>query len=1242
MDITLSEGQPQPDLFVVSTPSSGGALAETEIKQILQRVSPLQPASVEQTEFNPPSDPLPPPRPGESIEEIFPPLETDEIPPTVEEGPLEVLRYAPEGEISVAPFVSITFNHAMVPLTTIMDLNEKEVPVQIEPTLPGTWRWLGTKTLTFEYNSQFIDRLPKATEFQVTVPAGTKSINGSQLAADVRWSFRTPPPKILQSYPADEPQPLEPFFFIAFDQRIDPEKVLETIQVFAGNERADLVLVSEQEAVQDEDLLHLIENTQEGRWLAFKANQAFDTETRISVTVGPGTPSAEGPLVTSEAQSYSFSTYAPLRIEQHGCSWYGDNDCPPFTPFTIRFNNQLDLDSFSENIIQVSPEIPGVNANAYFDTIEIQGETSGKTTYTVTVSGEIRDVFGQTLGKDERLTFRVGSAEPFLVGPQRTFLTLDPASKPVLSVYAINYSSLNIKIHEVEPSDFPAFRAYINEKYSDNPLTIPGTQLLDQKRSLDLSEDTLEQVDIDLSQYTTQGSGHFIVSIEPPKALFESDEARWRRLSQTIIVWAQVSQIGLDVFFDNQQMVAWTTDLRSGTALEGVTIQAENGFAVTSDKEGLARFDLPNGASYLTASKNDDIAMLPYSPDWGERIWQSTSLNTSLRWFVFDDRAIYRPGEEVHVKGWIRNNSRGPAGTIELSEISEITYEVQDATGNSIAKGEVLVSPLGGFDFAIELPDVVNLGSASIHLTASTSLDNNTYYHTFQIQEFRRPEFEVTARNETSPPYFVDGHAVLSVEAKYYAGGGLANAETIWNVTTSPGTYTPPNWSDFTFGTWQPWWSYYDRWGDGEEGGQTETFTGKTDASGFHYLRLDFSPQGDPNHDPKPLNVVAEASVTDVNRQTWVSSTSLLVHPADVYVGMRTARYFVEKGTPLNVDFIVTDLDGTALSGIMVEMEAARLTWKFRNGEWIQETEEIQQCLMESAAEPQTCSFETPLGGTYQITARVTDQTGRVNQSRFTRWVSGGQMRPSRDIEHEQVTLIPNQDTYQPGDTAEILVQSPFGSAEGLLTVTREGILYSERFTINESGTTTLRIPIKESYISNLNVQVDLNGSAERTDDQGNPLAGSVPRPAYAVGTLNLTIPPLNHTLTMEVTPLEEKLEPGGKTTLTVQLNDAAGKPITDAEVAVIVVDESILSLTNYQMADPLDVFYTNRQSYLESLYARDSIILADPAALAQEVQNQAVMRDGAVVKKLQWNHPAWSQCQPWQSGKGNGNRRRF
>ena len=76
--------------------------------------------------------------------------------------------------------------------------------------------------------------------------------------------------------------------------------------------------------------------------------------------------------------------------------------------------------------------------------------------------------------------------------------------------------------------------------------------------------------------------------------------------------------------------------------------------------------------------------------------------------------------------------------------------------------------------------------------------------------------------------------------------------------------------------------------------------------------------------------MVAQATVMDVNRQAWSSTTTLLVHPASLYVGLRTDRYFVEKGTPIKVDFIVTDLDGKAISGQTVVITAARLEWKLK------------------------------------------------------------------------------------------------------------------------------------------------------------------------------------------------------------------------------------------------------------------------------------------------------------------------
>lgn len=1204
ISILLSEGRSQPQAVQAVPVATGEPLTETEVEAILARLPATTEEPGDQVDFRLAQEPIPPPRAGEMVQEPFPPPAEAAPPIAPPSGPLEVLRYSPEGEIPLAPFVSVTFNQPMVPMGILSDLAAEEVPVQIEPSLPGSWRWIGTKTLTFEYDSELIDRLPKATNFRVTIPAGTRSVTGGVLSQTIEWTFSTPPPKVTTTYPQDTPQPVNPLIFIAFDQRIDPAAVLGTIQVRAGNQTVKMQLASEVEIQADKQVSRLVKQALEGRWLVIRAQEPLPVDTGISVVIGPGTPSAEGPRVTQEAQSFSFRTYAPLSMVDHGCSWSNDG-CRPLTPFFIRFNNPIDPEVYQDSMLRIQPELPGASVNIFGDTLEIRGASQGQTTYTVIVDGKIQDVFGQMLGKDVELTFRVGSAEPRLIGPGQIFVTLDPASrKPVLSLYAMNYPRLDVQIYAVQPSDWSNYLYYLREyQRTDMPPKIPGKRVLDKSLPVESAADTLTEVGIDLSPYMDGDYGHFIVVVKPPAGLFQKQEY-WK----TVQVWVQVTQIGLDAFTDHSQMTLWATDLKDGTPLGGVTIEAGNsGIQTVTGEDGVVQFPIPDGASYLVAKKGADQALLPRSTYyWGEETWSRYAVNDELRWYVFDDRQMYRPGEEVRVKGWLRLIGGKQDGEVSLvgGRISAVSYRVIDPQGNDLVSGRVEVNALGGFDFVFTIPVKTNLGNAQIYLTAEGNLsyiNNADDYHSFQIQEFRRPEFEVSARNETPGPYFAGDEAVVAVEAKYYAGGALPNAEVKWLVSSSPASYSPPNWQDFIFGIWEPWWwrrpmiveEMYWR-GPGYEQSVYQTFSGVTDASGTHYLNLKF----DQFEDPRPYTVLAEATVMDVNRQAWTDSTSLLVHPADLYVGLRSQRMFVQRGAPLKVDIIVTDLDGNPVTDRLVEVRAGRLEWKYRSNTWGEEEVDVQTCRVGSGAEPVSCTFDTPLGGTYRITATVTDALGRINQSQFTRWVSGGQLAPSRKVELEAATLIPDKETYQPGDTAQILVQSPFSPAEGLLTVSRSGILYTRRFQI-EDGSVTLDIPIEEGHIPNLNVQVDLVGAAPRVDDRGEAIKDAPKRPAFASGQLNLKIPPLSRTLDLELNLQEKELEPGGETFLDLVLKDANGQPVGGAELAVVVVDEAILALSNYQLTDPLEVFYADRPSYLVSQYGRASVVLTNPEALS-------------------------------------------
>ncbi|HET8647049.1 MAG TPA: alpha-2-macroglobulin family protein, partial [Vicinamibacteria bacterium] len=198
---------------------------------------------------------------------------------------------------------------------------------------------------------------------------------------------------------------------------------------------------------------------------------------------------------------------------------------------------------------------------------------------------------------------------------------------------------------------------------------------------------------------------------------------------------------------------------------------------------------------------------------------------------------------------------------------------------------------------------------------------------------------------------------------------------------------------------------------------------------------------------------------------------------------------------------------------------------------------------------------------------------------------------------------MPGRQEYRPGETAEVLVVAPFAPAEGLLTLRRSGIVRSERFRM-ESATHPLRVPIEDAFVPNVHVQVDLVGAAPR--EEGQP--GT--RPAFASGTVDLRVPPLSRTLAVEVAAREKALEPGGKTVIDVSLKDAAGRPVPQGEVALVVVDEAVLALTAYRLPDPLATFYAPREPGAADHHLRSSVVLAGKEVAAEQVEVTAQAAD--------------------------------
>ena len=768
-----------------------------------------------------------------------------------------------------------------------------------------------------------------------------------------------------------------------------------------------------------------------------------------------------------------------------------------------------------------------------------------------------------------------------------------------------------MQLYSVSPEDWSRWIDYGRNESGvegNSQKAPPGRLVFSRIIQVQSKSDEIVETEIDLHEAIKDGFGQMIVIVEPTVRVAR----RNRYDSDSVETWVQRTEIGLDAFVDNTDLVGWATSLRDGAPLSDVELALLPYTATgTSGTDGTARIALrPQSpklpVNWLIARRGKDVAILPEETA-GAGNWYRKEKRDDLHWYVFDDRGLYRPGEEVHVKGWIRRIGGAKDGDVGLlsNGAANVAYTLKDSRSNEVTSGNLAINALGGFDFAFKLPPTMNLGYATIALKAASGSVDTTgsdFNHTFRVEEFRRPEFEVSAKSESEGPLFVGDHAQVSVAANYFAGGGLPDAPVTWSVTSTAATFTPPNRDDFTFGKWTPWWESHS--GGGKS--RTETFSAHTDAAGQNRLRIDF----DSVKPARPSTVTAEASVQDVNRQTWNSTATLLVHPADLYVGLKSDKTFVQQGEPLVVQSIVTDLDGKASANREVKMRAVLLDWKQVKGEWKQVESNPQDCLIKSEPGPVRCTFTSKEGGTYRVAATIRDDRGRANESELTLWVAGGKRPPKTGVEEEKVELIPDRKEYQAGDTAEILAQAPFFPAEAVMTLRRSGIIKTERFRF-DAPTYTLRLPIEEAWTPNVHVQVDLVGAEDRdlgsesrpVGVAGGPvragalnkdgtLAYPAKRPAYASAEINLSIPPLTRKLTVIATPRDKSLEPAGNTIIDIEAKDATGNAARDSEVAVVVVDESVLALTNYKLADPVASFYADRGDDTTDYHLRESVVL--------------------------------------------------
>src|SRR5579883_506762 len=155
---------------------------------------------------------------------------------TTSTRPFGVVFASPHGATVDPSEVTIVFNRPMRPLDLAGEEASPPASIVVKGTQVsprGAWRWMGTMALVFAPEP----RLPRATELEVTVPAGTKALDGSVLAKPYAFSFATARPEVARLDPGEGEMHLLPTqsFDARFNQPVDPKEVERAAKVELGD-----------------------------------------------------------------------------------------------------------------------------------------------------------------------------------------------------------------------------------------------------------------------------------------------------------------------------------------------------------------------------------------------------------------------------------------------------------------------------------------------------------------------------------------------------------------------------------------------------------------------------------------------------------------------------------------------------------------------------------------------------------------------------------------------------------------------------------------------------------------------------------------------------------------------------------------------------------------------------------------------------------------------------------------------
>ncbi len=1058
-------------------------------------------------------------------------------------GYLEVAQAIPAPDtidVETDAAITVIFNRPVVPLTTIAEMDNLPHPLSFEPAIAGSGEWVNTSIYVFTPDEPLAGGLT----YQATVSAELQDIAGATLPEAYSWRFSTLPPAVTWVTPREDSTlvDINTPIRMQFNQPIDLTSAGEAFHLSSGGLLGGTVRGT---------------YGVEGSTLIFTPAQSLDFNTRYTANLDAGVTSSAGGEGMAQPFGWRFTTVPlPNIVETYPAD--GNRNAPPNTEFRIVFNTPIDPATVMPNLTMTPPMSPTLVYTYYAEynnTFVLYFGAEPSSDYVVTIDDGIADPYGNTIPRGRIVRFRTGPLSPSYQLRIPDFVSTYDAGLPAhLALTYINLNRVDLKLYRL-PLSTITDRLW-EWQYQDRA---PGQDALlrewEERLEAPLNKQQTTVVDLTETTDGTLAPGVYLLDVDAP----DLDPNQYLRHQRHILV---VSDLNLTLKAGAEDALIWVTDLATGAPVPNLAltvVESDGAFRRTAvtDRDGVAGLDLPR--DHYTILAYSEAPFGAVSADWGRGIgpWDF-GVNEGMagqrqRTYIYTDRPIYRPGQTVAFKGVLRAEEDA---IYSLPGVTQVTVTIRDVTGEELLNKPLAVSDQGTFEGTLALSDGAALGDYAI----SAAFGDDYSQATFTVAEYRAPEFQIAVsadQDEMQKGDDLNAEIALS----YFFGGPLRDTPVAWHVLAERYTFEPPWGGRYTFSDIEDPYTCFDCWW--QEPTNPEPLLsgqGTTGPDGILRVHIDGSELADALG-RGPQRITFEATATGPDNQEIAGRTSTIVHPGPFYIGLQARSYVGEAGEESNIDLVVVDWQGERQPDTPVHVTFYRREWintfvenDAGGGSWQWETKETkvdETTVTTDELGEAVATFVPAEGGSYHVVAEpanATSATQAIRSSMFI-WVSGSNYVSWRRENNDRITLVSDKATYEVGDTAEILIPSPFEAPTmALVTVEREGVRRHEVIRL-ETNSAIYRLPIVEGDIPNVYVSVVLI----------KPRGGDVA--ALKMGLLPLAVDLGPKTLDVSIEADRDQAQPGESVTYALTALTPEGRPAAGAELSLDLIDKAVLSL---------------------------------------------------------------------------------